>query len=41
VELIQRLLDGLLSTVRMSMYDDSGQLAKQVIGQRSLWSTVA
>jgi len=41
VELIQRLLDGLLSTARTSMYDDSGQLAKQTIGQRSLWNTVA
>jgi flagellar biosynthesis/type III secretory pathway chaperone len=41
MELIQRLLDSLLSTARISMYDESGQLAKQLIGHRSLWNTVA
>ena len=41
VDLIQRVLDGLLSTARTSMYDDSGLLAKHLIGHRSLWNTVA
>ena len=41
VELIQRVLDSLLSTARTSVYDDSGQLAKQPVGRRSLWNTVA
>lgn len=41
MELIQRVLDGLLSTARTSMYDDSGLLAKHLIGHRSLWNTVA
>ena len=41
VELIQQVLDGLLSTARTSLYDDNGLLAKHLIGHRSLWSTVA
>ncbi len=41
VELMQRLLDSLLSTTRTTMYDDNGQLAKQLTGHRSRWSAVA
>lgn len=41
VELMQRLLDSLLSTTRTTMYDDSGQVAKKLTGLRSRWSAVA
>ncbi len=41
VELMQRLLDSLLSTTRTTMYDDNGQVAKKLTGVRSRWSAVA